>query len=1282
MIRHTTRWTLWLLLLIVLGGGAWLASRPSILAPYFSRLVTRNLLRENGQFQFGDLSGSLLSDVELTDVSITLRGRNNALAIVGVDTLRLEYGLRELLRKAPRIRRMELIGAEILTRRGRSPETGADTAPASPFSLPALQCDDLVVEDSSFAMANQFGQRRQNVPILNWRGTLKTGAELVLVSRDSDIWWETHAGRIENLEGVIRVDHSALTFQKIKVRVNDRDYALSGRRDHRGALLLEVEARNASAADIEDLIDIPLGFQAEGAVDLTLTARRDTVEMEYNFDGLLEGYDIQDFTGRCRLVGNELYWRHMDGRINGARFSGTGDFDIADPQDLVMRLVGNVSDVDLSSGLVPDVDLPRTDGWGRLDLWRRFGTDETRVIGWLREGRLDTVPFDSVYVDISAVSDSVTFNAFDLHYDATTASLVGAADSSGLFVGRLDLDCGDLSGLPPEWELPALSGGLRASGRVEGIEPVFSFDGRAVLTDAGIATLRADTCRARLSISDMLGRPMLMASAVGSGLVVSEIPCGDFDFDGVVSADLAMLNGFHCERGDTSLAFRGQADFTDSLLSFYIPDVTLDLEGETWKLRDSLRFKTGADRLEIDAFAFESDLGSLNAELVWDKRADAMSGRVGVAEIDLAVLNPLLDTGLDLNGRCSGDFELDGAPSAPRISGRLMLVDSVYPLARIDTLDVRGRFGDGFVQIGDLAMDTDRGRVDLSGTVGAGDAPWREWWSRSALDLEIELSGADWAFMDQFEIPALKNVAGLIDGAFHVGGSTRRPEIEGGLTSTPFHIHWLHLDTLDGSLIYADDVLTLGDLHGRKDDLTATGRIEIPLVMDLMHTPVSPLDGPFYMSLDIPQDTPLTALSTATNAFVESGGYGGLSLVISGKAEHPYYSGEVSLRDGSCVIRGLSEVYHGISATGEWKGDVLAVDDIVGSEGARGTVRGDGEVRFSGMKLDGFAFDLSADRFLVASIPELRVLVRSDAIALDGVKVGPDSVIVPRFSGRAQVIRARYLGDFTEQPGAQDPLAGTVAPGWLADLDINAPPRTGHIINGTMELALGGQVRFVRDLEGMRLSGGLKIDQGRLPVFNNDFKVTSGNLDFSREAGVIPQVDIRAETSVRLPAPDGGNRRLEKIFVDMTGSAMAPQVEFSSESGYARNNIERMLLGLSPHATDTAVTSVIQKETISAGFNILEREVAQELDLIDTFDIESGRERVDGTTQTLIGVGKFLGQGLYVKFAQAVTDQDREVVMEYQLTDNLLLQSEISKRQDEFLGNTTYSIDLKYRYEY
>ena len=53
---------------------------------------------------------------------------------------------------------------------------------------------------------------------------------------------------------------------------------------------------------------------------------------------------------------------------------------------------------------------------------------------------------------------------------------------------------------------------------------------------------------------------------------------------------------------------------------------------------------------------------------------------------------------------------------------------------------------------------------------------------------------------------------------------------------------------------------------------------------------------------------------------------------------------------------------------------------------------------------------------------------------MTGVKVGPDSLLVPKFSGDLEVVKARYTGSFNEQGGGQRSPAATVAPDWLADL--------------------------------------------------------------------------------------------------------------------------------------------------------------------------------------------------------------------------------------------------------
>jgi autotransporter translocation and assembly factor TamB len=457
------------------------------------------------------------------------------------------------------------------------------------------------------------------------------------------------------------------------------------------------------------------------------------------------------------------------------------------------------------------------------------------------------------------------------------------------------------------------------------------------------------------------------------------------------------------------------------------------------------------------------------------------------------------------------------------------------------------------------------------------------------------------------------------------------------------------------------------------------------LTFDLLSAPDSPLDGPFLMRFSIPENSDLTPLADATNAFTQCSGRGSGDVTIAGPLDHPYWYGTIKVRDAGFVLKRMSEIYQDVEVDGRFAQDVLTLPHIQGREGAKGTFHGSGTVTFSGLELETFAIDLVTDRFLIASIPDLRVLVRSEDVRLSGVKVGPDSLIVPRFTGNLEVIKARYTGDFSENTaGLGDPLAATVAPDWLADVAVVAPPRTVRIFNRAMELYMSGDVNLVRDVPGLYLRGSMAINAGRFPVFNNDFKVVRGRLDFSREVGLIPRVDMEAETRVRVQSATDPSSRLELISVYVTGSLAEPEVSFSSESGYAREGIERLLLGLSPYADQPQAYSGLRGASIAAGFNLLEREIAIGLNVIDTFDIEQVDRQTDGgaTVSPLIGVGKYLGQDLYVKYAQGLSQADRDLLIEYQITHHLLLQSSMRRRIDELQGDTTYNLDLKYRFEY
>jgi len=464
-----------------------------------------------------------------------------------------------------------------------------------------------------------------------------------------------------------------------------------------------------------------------------------------------------------------------------------------------------------------------------------------------------------------------------------------------------------------------------------------------------------------------------------------------------------------------------------------------------------------------------------------------------------------------------------------------------------------------------------------------------------------------------------------------------------------------------------------------------TGRIEIPLVLDLMSEPTSPEDGPFFMQVDIPWGSNLAPLAQATNAFVTASGTGGAHVIISGPLEHPLFQGTLEIREVGFVLRNLQEVYHEVSGDGIFRGDELKVFNIQGKEGLRGTFTGEGQVLFNGLEMRSFDINLGLDRFLVASIPDLAVIVSGDSGRLTSVPVGPDSTLVPKFSGDLEVMKARYVGSFGQGGGANDPLQATVAPDWLADLHLHAQPRVATILNRELELFMGGDLDLIRSEEGLYLRGSLDVNSGRLIVFNNNFEIKRGRLDFSSELGFDPRVDLDAETKYRLRSQHSSNSIIETIGVHVTGPLSGPDIQFTSERGYSREAIQRMLVGLEPHASPEGDSARLANTSIAAGFNIVEREIARELDIFDTFEID----QIQRQTQTgnagldpLIGVGKYIGSDLYLKYAMGIRQDDRDFIVEYQINQHLLLQSEIRRRVDENQGESTYNLDLKYRFEY
>ena len=1279
--RRRIRWPTVVTMLVLAGVVGFLLARPSVLSPLVTRLVNRQLEASlGGELRVGGYQLRPFAGLDAHDVTLTVPGERGGLTLVAVDTLELDFRLREVLGLDVRFRRLAARGVEIYH---VADEPLAE--PARRFSPPRLQVDLAVIADARAELSDHHGQLRERIASLDWRGEMTSdGEEVRVFTRRGRVVWPTRSSVLERIYGGVTVTADGLRSDGLDAVWNDGEIEIAGAV---GDTLVDITARgrNVNARRTSDLTGLPLEFSASGDIDIRVVVAPDTTRLDALFTGRFEAWDLERVRGQAWIANDQVVFHQLAGQVGGADFDGS--LAVAAEETITVRGFGR--DLDLRKGLIPEIDpadLPATTGHGRLEIVHTMTDEATRVRAWLRDGEVEIMPFDSCYVDVWARGDSLRFEDIDLRRGSVHARLAGSSDRHEVFAGTLAVVIDDLRDLPARWEWPPLTGGARGSVAVDGPLDALRVAGAVAYSDLTLGPMLADRGEASVRGSRVLGEDwQLTAAARGDGFHLGGVPLGTYALDLRGDAISAVVDSFHAARGDTQVAVRGRADFLPGRVDLAIAHGDLWLAGNRWRLVDPLAAAVGPGLLEVPRFHLLSGQGELLAAAHYDAADSVVAGRLDVSNFDLNLLDPFLQERFRPGGRATARAEVRGSPALPEVSVRGRVVGAAFDVARIDTLDLAGGLRDEVVTIDTLGLVTADGRVAAAGTIANPGASLDAFWPDAALDLDLAIQGGELAFLRQFELEAVAAMDGRYDGTFHAGGTTRDPLIRGDFVAHDFSFHWLTLDTLAGTLRADRTQLALAELAGNQDQLLLTGRLELPLRFDLLSVPESPADGPFLAQLEVAPDSDLGPLLHATAAFTRIEGRGGGELIISGPMNDPGYQGEIALRGVGFVLRGNQEIFHDCRAVGTFGDDHLLLTEIAGQEGLRGTFRGEGEVIFDGLELATWGIDFEADRFLVASIPDLRAVVRTRNGGFSGVPVGPDSTLVPRFTGDYEVIKGRYTGNFSDPgTGALDPTLGNVAPDWLADVRITGPPRSTRIVNATMELDLSGDVELVRDADGLVLNGAMTIDNGRLPVFHNTFRVVRGELDFSRAVGVVPSVDIDAETRVRVRSQVAGQSRVERITVHASGPASAMTISYSSESGYPRAAIERMLLGLSPYPDEQGDQNAFAAASIGAGFNILEREIAREIDLFDTIEIDQiQREQDTGVgLDPLIGVGKYLGTDLYIKYAQGLNQNDHDILIEYQINDLLLLQTEIRRRIDEYQGDATYSVDLKYRHEY
>ena len=413
---------------------------------------------------------------------------------------------------------------------------------------------------------------------------------------------------------------------------------------------------------------------------------------------------------------------------------------------------------------------------------------------------------------------------------------------------------------------------------------------------------------------------------------------------------------------------------------------------------------------------------------------------------------------------------------------------------------------------------------------------------------------------------------------------------------------------------------------------------------------------------EIKQSEGLT-FGTVPNAYfdVAEGISGILSfdLEARGRFEQPDIRGVLEIRDGTFHMPDLNRSYAPVSGRAVVGDGKIQIDSL--ALGASANLSG-------GIMLEGFLpskWNLSAQfrDFEPVARPELQIVTDGQLQitgTLQGIKVEGKLAMkqaeirlaellgVPSLATKQAEIR---LTELFEEPSPEMPT-------FLRDPEINlqvSADRQVWLRDPTFEVEIGGDLDVIKNRVDSRIYGTMSSRRGNYIWQNNRLRITRGEIQFQGRPDWNPDLDIRAETSVRAVMTEGDRPEPVDIIVTVGGTLTYPQISFDIDSdqpiGEDVGNVASLLLTGRP--ADQFQFSGEHTLDLVAGVvaNRLGRHIGQKLHL-DLVEIDFGEGNI-----SRIRLGKYIGDRLFMSYAKDISSTAYEAAMEFEVLSGLTLEA-------------------------
>ena len=1284
-------------LLLLAASLSWLASHPSLYAGQVGRLLTTNLLHEAGAtFSCRDLEGNPLSRMVFRDVTVTREGDDGSFLYLTADSLVVGYDLRAVWGRRTQLQEFVIGGVELLLRRGTRAVAESEGGQRAGRLPPGLRVDYLALLAINARVTRADGETLQEFRDFNLELSAQgeTEAVEVLLTR-AEVEWVTQDVRLRQARGRMRLAPPRYEFTSMHVETDSIRASIEGLAIIDDGLdSLRIEG-HADLFHLNELLRA-MGKEGDGprlvaSGDAVITKSGDLLRFEANGEGFLEDARVrgEDIVGS--MVGDVFRIDQMRGQYRSARGTGTVEIRLGPgPPRVVIDTV--VEGADSSDPWADGEDL----GWpgsslaGAAHLELSLGDSVALQLEMYDlRGEAATLPIDSASVRLSwSEAEGLDLHEARINTRGTLLEADGTIAPDGTVALTLSALVDSLAPWAREIPLPLAGEQADLTGTLTG-----SLDSLRLDASGRVARIRA----LDLEVEDSLVELRIPALFRRPGDFGLELFAPQFEIRGrsIGAIGLAMtrtepfleIHHLALARADSDLVARGRVEERpDGLFLVELDTLGTSWGEDRWTLVEGRHMEVADGYFQTDGLVFESEVGRVAIE-GGVRPPGLLNLTLDVREGDLNILDRL-DLLEGIGGGINGHVEFKGTLDSTHFLVDVTVDTLVLPGRQIDHARIEAASAGRHLEIDALELSSANGAGSASGTLEFAEADWLRdimngsdavgpVWRGVSLGLDLSASDLDLALWADPAGPV--GGFGLVSGELSVSGPTTGPKAEGTLSVREFPAAPFLFPLIEGDLFVDEKGVRLE--HGEIDigGPRVLVRASLPLLVSLTDSVRFLPENGVNVRIETPRDMDLSGLSLVWPDLRRSSGKASLSFSATGDPRNPQLDGSLRLRDGELQLVGWSEWLRDLEIDGRFSGQQLLLDRIHAREGAKGRIDASGVVTFAGLLPDDIVLDLDVDRVLISSVPDLKAIASGDDLRLVLERPGPDAPRAPTITGSLVVDKAVYTGSFESDAGGDAALGPNAAPPWMARVRIRMQDQV-RISNSFTELRVAGDVDLIRDTGGFRVRGDVEIPSGRVSLVGTDFKITQGNLDFSRRP-LEPEIDISAITEVPVHDTGGGSgRTLEEIRVEMTGTFAEPKLSFRSKSGYDDPSILRLLAGFPPVASES--TNAVGTLGMRAGFSVLERALAQEMTGIDTLEIDTTESGVDEVGSTRIAFGKYLTETVYLRYAQGLTAGERDILLEYQMSRRTLISGEIKSRINQVGPEDEFNVDFKWRIRY